>query len=91
MPDFTVVTSEQCAQTEVTVGGGKYTVSNLFSERSQPRCSCPGFTYRGTCKHLAEAQEKACGWHAMWSPEGQEEPGKCPKCGGPTTVVQVAV
>jgi uncharacterized Zn finger protein len=52
------------------------------------RCTCPGFTYRGKCKHVAAAREKICGWRADVGPEEQtpqqEMEAVCPRCGTTT-------
>lgn len=36
----------------ITVKGSKG--QTYFIDREQGNCTCPGFTFRGTCKHLAE-------------------------------------
>jgi hypothetical protein len=43
------------------------------------------------CKHIKEAEKKICGWHEMWSDEKQTIKGICPRCGGETEYVRVAV
>lgn len=38
--------------------GKIYTVSGLDYVLSDPYCDCPGFQYRGSCKHIELALEK---------------------------------
>jgi hypothetical protein len=105
MPDFSIITREMCASIngpmDTHVGG--YRQENMFSERHWPTCTCPAYKFskasinfggrwvRPECKHIEQAQREACGWHQLYSEERLEEPGVCPRCGGPTVVVRVAV
>jgi hypothetical protein len=80
-----------------------YTIHNLFSERHYPTCTCPAYHFGKRvvnfggrmvpeiCRHIEEAQDSVCGWHNQYSPEPLETTGVCPRCGGPTVVVGVAV
>jgi hypothetical protein len=50
-------------------------------------CTCPGFKFRGTCKHLTVEIEE-CGWNGLESSEPQtleqKEAHICPRCGSKT-------
>ena len=54
-------------------------------------CTCKGYRYRKTCKHVAQAEKEQCTWHKEYSDEKQVEEGVCPVCGGPTIPVMVGV
>src|SRR5947207_11630292 len=51
-------------------------------------CECPGFLYRGRCRHQAEAYAMLCRWTERKGPEiqtpEQERDRICPRCLGPT-------
>ncbi len=56
------------------------------------KCTCPGWQYRGSCKHKRIAVSRRCGYGngaVVGSPI--EMGDTCPLCGGPTVVVEVAV
>ena len=40
-----------------TVEGSKGQVYTLSKNNGEWACSCPGYTYRGACKHVAERQQ----------------------------------
>lgn len=106
MPDLTPEWYQKCT-------ADKYEEINVSSSRSDMaytttveegnagllyNCTCPGYQYRGKCKHvttLMENDTKPCGWHQLYSDEQQtpqqEMSAECPKCGGPTDTVKVMV
>lgn len=104
MPDFTFVMMEMCKSINgpksMSING--YEQHGLFSERHYPTCSCPaykfgkrvvdfgGWMFPNPCKHIRKAESRVCGWHEQYG-EAQEKSGICPRCGGPTVTVKVAV
>lgn len=96
MSDLTVHSARWCASNDHwtlsvpnSKGDGHHLVT--FAD-GRYACTCKGFSYRRQCRHVAQAREQHCqyGWEAA---AGSPVPmGKrCPKCGGPTSVVQYAV
>jgi len=54
-------------------------------------CDCPGYQYRGQCRHTAAALAKICNWSSESSVPQTEEQRRnriCPRCGGPTVTVE---
>jgi hypothetical protein len=104
MPDFVIVTMQKCSSIDgpLEMKYGNYVLSNMFSERHWPRCTCPAYKYskasinfggrmvKPECKHILSAQDEVCGWHQQWCQETQTEKGVCPRCGGPTVSCYVA-
>lgn len=46
-------------------------------------CECPGYLYRGYCRHLEEISESRCTWiSSNW----QDPLDKCPGCGADAIV-----
>lgn len=102
MPDFNIVIMQQCRPVRHASVGG-YEQDGLCDERTWPGCTCPAYklgkrkiNFGGRmvpkeCKHIKQAQESACGWHEQFSDERQSKAGTCPRCGGETEPVRVAV
>lgn len=106
MPDLTFVSFWWCEQNDffrkayTGSKGEEYIVTFSPYNQSPPNyskwnCTCPGFKYRGTCKHVKDAMEHRCTWgeDAAWGSGHADKPegGVCPECGGPVAVVRVAV
>lgn len=113
MPDFDVIATWLCASNiywETRVKGSKgdeYTVWwGRLPESLQDRfycqhgwqCSCKGFKFRATCKHVEQvkASGERCAWNAELEPTAEcarDSNGDpvCPECGGRVTTMRVAV
>lgn len=53
-------------------------------------CSCKGYQFRKSCKHVRELEETRCTWQEFLD-EPMEEKDKCPRCGGPVEYMRVGV
>lgn len=113
MTDLTLHSTWLCATNvywETTVQGSKgaeYTVHwGRYSEALQDRfgvqngwqCSCKGFKFRSTCKHVehVKANNDRCAWNAeldVTAEAGSDSNGDpcCPNCGGRVVSMRVAV
>lgn len=100
MPDLTIEIMQQCE----SLSCRQYDVGD-YIQNWQGRgweCTCKAYKFskankygEKTCKHITQALHDRCGWHEQWSDERQtdEQAEKCvcPRCGGPTKYVRVAV
>ena len=86
-----IVLAKACAKTAgqtLHLGSKPYNV--FFSPHVGWTCECPGFQYRGKCKHVVEAEQHTCLWGLC--NEGVCFTGtECPSCGGPLIDIKVAV
>jgi len=99
MPDLTVEYHWMCQDNDRFLTyikgskGDEYRVD--FTGRNQEwHCSCKGFQFHHTCKHVQEAEKKRCTWNAFHD-DGtpvdvqmdDEHPNgyACPRCGGEVT------
>ena len=93
--DYDYVIKQYCADSNSANVGG-YSQTGLLSI---PMCTCPAFKYGKTrdghgdktCKHIKQALEEGCFWHELYSEEPVKETGVCPRCGGRTEYVKVAI
>lgn len=52
---------------------------------NDPICTCPGFRFRETCKHVKSMEESRCDWVDKTQPPNTNELS-CPMCGGETMI-----
>jgi hypothetical protein len=96
MPDLTIEYKQQCESGNrgkvFDIRGYRQVVA--FDERTEATCSCPAFKFSKTfpknCKHIEQAVKELCDYHEQVDGPPDEK-GVCPKCGGPTITVRVAV
>jgi hypothetical protein len=95
MPDFADNLVQICTHSEHTEEVPSSSTAEVYdvyvSRDGTERCTCPGFTYRGRCKHVTAAREKICEWREDIGPEKQtpqqEMEAECPRCGSSTDLV----
>lgn len=57
-----------------------YTVLVSPWRANESICDCPGYLFRGSCKHLKRASDDVCRWTGA---PGEPRHDACPTCGGP--------
>lgn len=107
MPDLTYHNARWCLSNESDQrkfegSNGETWTADLSRQNPGPygvnwACDCPGYRFRGNCKHVKIAEEEACGYGwgaACGNPEPDEvwegPEHTCPKCGGPSRVMSFA-
>lgn len=102
MPEFTVATVRCCRtnfqwEKNVISKDNTYTVrwEHLFGNAETQygwTCTCEGYKFRKNCKHITQVENLRCGWNQELEPTlNANTDGSCPQCGGPTSVVRIAV
>ena len=95
MPDLTRHVFYHCPSVEsheakIEGSTGKVYTVRLGYSRGGPTqfawsCDCPGFKFRGRCKHIVEAKESHCGWsefvHGGEVARDENNVARCPLCG----------
>jgi len=106
-PDLTIEHYRWCQANECwskIITGSKdqvYRVSfdpRMYFETDGWHCTCKGFRFRHDCKHVKQAKTEKCSYSegSAWAcPEPEDSYigplHLCPKCGGATSIVKVAV
>jgi hypothetical protein len=101
MPDLTIHAARWCIENEfyhATVEGSNGETYSIEYGKHVPgeyganwSCTCNGFKFRKTCKHVDAEALKKCdyGWEAAAG--SPTEMGKvCPECGGATAIMEFA-
>jgi hypothetical protein len=112
MPDLNIEYAYVCKslvdEFQVEAKGSKgdtYTVTygKLYGSELQRQgceygwaCTCKGFKFRGTCKHITGLQSALCFWNYEMDPGRQPEEDehgtkRCPDCGRLTEVMRIGV
>jgi hypothetical protein len=93
MPDLTIEYRQMCSDNDYAqghVGGYSQVVTN-----DMQYCSCKGFQFRHSCKHMRIFKDSLCTWHESYSELAQSEEQKknhiCPECGKETVGCKVSV
>lgn len=71
-PRYVKVASESTSDTHTVIP------STIWND---PICTCPGFRFRETCKHITALEENRCDWVDKSQPPFVAEGDKCPFCG----------
>jgi len=105
MPDLTIEYCYTCpsnvswSKTYKGSKGDSYEVTyNQWNGPDMWHCTCPGFKYRKTCKHVESAKTDRCGWNweaytgSKGNPIYKNNGVKCcPDCGEEVEIVKVGV
>ena len=75
-----------------STAGKQYTVSiPPWGGVEDITCDCPGYTFRGACRHTSAALERICNWTSEDRVPQTDEQRKnhiCPRCGAGTVLTE---
>lgn len=97
MPDLTIIYTRTCPTNSYwshrfrSSSGKYYTIS--YDERFGHMCTCPGFEYRNTCRHIQDENLTGlrCGWGLDAYMGEVHDETFCPECGAETIVISCGV
>lgn len=75
-PRYVKVASESTSDTHTVIP------STIWND---PICTCPGFRFRETCKHVTNVEAARCEWIDRTQPPNSTEI-VCPNCGADTMI-----
>lgn len=87
---------------EISIEGNNDTYTVKYDKESHKSkgteydysCTCKGYQFRGTCRHIEEAKKKHCNWFQFDNGEAPKEIQDrkvCPKCGEECIKIKVGV
>ena len=93
MPDLTIETYQCCsdAHPNKTWSLNGY---QQYYHLGELLCTCKGFHFRRTCKHVKEVEKTQCTWNGFLDElqtEEEEQNRTCPRCGKTTEFIRVGV
>jgi hypothetical protein len=100
MPDLTDSWIQECSSGTITENvlsskGDKDYLVSVHKDQYLDSCTCPGYGYRGKCRHITELREKLCDWSSQVGPEvqtpQQDMEAECPRCGRETVSIRIGV
>jgi len=100
MPDLTEIWIQECtggtvSEAVLSSKGDKDYMVSVHHDPLLDSCTCPGYGYRGKCRHITQLREKLCDWSSHVGPEAQtpqqEMEAVCPRCGRETVAARMGV
>jgi hypothetical protein len=60
--------------------------ATLFND---PVCDCPGFQFRGKCKHVSLLEDTRCFFHRPATEDDKDLDERCPTCRSPLVLFEL--